>query len=79
MRGEVSLFLHNEKRWNETLIRQSFLPVDAATILSMHIPQRETRDKIAWTFSNNGVYSAKTGYQFWYNLKFDNASIPQSN
>lgn len=80
-RSEVvsSLFLPNEKRWNEALIRQSFLPVDTEAILSVHIPQRDTRDKIAWTGSNNGVYSAKTGYQYWYNLKFGNANIHQSN
>lgn len=73
-----SIFLSNEKKWNTSLVREVFLPNDAAEILALHIPQRETSDKVVWTGSNNGVYSAKTGYHYWFNLKFGNNMVSQS-
>lgn len=35
-------------------------------------------DKVAWLRSNYGIYSVRTGYHYWYNLKLDNVNIPKS-
>lgn len=39
-------------------------------ILSNHVLQREGVDKVAWTGSSNGVYSAKSGYHLWFSVHF---------
>lgn len=40
---------------------------DNKLIFQTIIPQRESRDRIAWTRSSKGVYTIKTGYRFWTN------------
>lgn len=79
-RSEIvsSLFIPGEKRWNESLIKEHFLEVDANAILAILIPQREVVDRIAWTGSNKGIYSAKIGYHFWYNLNHEATVASQS-
>ncbi|KAL8127779.1 hypothetical protein AgCh_014632 [Apium graveolens] len=73
-----SLFIPNEKQWNVRLIRDRFVKEDAAVILAVPIPRREVMDRVAWTDSPDGIYSAKSGYRFWYNLKFETNAVPQS-
>lgn len=41
-----SLFLHDEKKWNVTLVRDQFLHIDAEAILKTYIPQREIPDRV---------------------------------
>lgn len=78
-RNEVvsSLFLPHEKKWNGPLIRNRFIPHDAEEILKVQIPQRTSVDRVVWTISNNGIYSAKTADHYWYNAKFGDSAIPQ--
>ncbi|KAL8148945.1 hypothetical protein AgCh_006084 [Apium graveolens] len=73
-----SLFIPNEKQWNVRLIKDRFVKEDADVILAVPIPQREVMDRVAWIDSPNGIYSAKSGYRFWYNLKFRTNAVPQS-
>ncbi|XP_074351678.1 uncharacterized protein LOC141690812 [Apium graveolens] len=73
-----SSFLSHLKYCNAPLIRERFLQHDAYIILAMPIPQRETEDKVAWTGASNGVYSAKSGYRYWYDVNFGAVDIPQS-
>lgn len=75
----ASLFTPGEKKWNTQLIKACFLEFDANAILSMPIPQREIKDKVAWMGSNNGVYSAKSGYRYWFDLNHGNSTIQQNS
>lgn len=63
---------------NTTLVRRCFLQHDADVILAVPIPQRDSVDRIAGTGSNNGIYSAKTGYHFLYSMKFGTVGAPHS-
>lgn len=73
-----SLFVPNEREWDVIKVRSHFLPVDAEAILKVYIPQRDVTDRVAWGKSNNGLYTAKSAYHYWFDLKFGNGSIPQS-
>ena len=72
-----SLFLPGEK-WNMALIQRNFLKDDAEAILSIPIPQRTVRDRVVWTHSTDGAYTAKHAYRFWYDAHFGDNGIPQS-
>lgn len=61
-----SLFCPNEKKWNIELVREQFLKEDADTIMVMHISQRDIGDKVFWMDSDNGIYSAKSGYHYLF-------------
>lgn len=73
-----TLFLPGQKIWNSALVRRQFLEVDANAILATPIPQREVMDKVVWKESNDGRYSAKSGYRFWSNVHFGDGEVPQS-
>ncbi|KAL8126745.1 hypothetical protein AgCh_013868 [Apium graveolens] len=73
-----SLFYNNERKWNQPLIRERFLKEDADAILALHIPQRDIADRVVWTVSNNGEYSAKSGYHYWVNRNFGDEVVVQS-
>ncbi|KAL8148277.1 hypothetical protein AgCh_005591 [Apium graveolens] len=62
----VSAYIKQDTReWNIPLITEKFVSEDVQTILSVPIPQRRTRDRLVWSHSTTGVYSAKEGYKFW--------------
>lgn len=72
-----SLFNANSKSWNVGLINSMFEGVDVAAILSTSIPQREVKDRVAWTGTSNGIYSAKSGYNFWFERMVGVDHVPQ--
>lgn len=51
---------------------------DANAILAIPIPQRDVADRVVWTGSKNGVYNVKSGYHYWFNLRYGTVSVPQS-
>lgn len=59
-------------------MHQQYLNVDAEAILAIHVPQRETKDRVVWAASFNGVYTAKAGYHFWYFQNIGTLDVPQS-
>lgn len=71
-----SLFLPNKKQWNVRYVQQQFLEEDAKAILAIQIPQRDVQERIVWTGSSNGIYSAKAGYHFWYDQYIGTSNIP---
>lgn len=79
-RNEVvsSLFIQNERKWNVALVRDQFLHIDAEAILKTYIPQREVPDRVVWVNSSNGIYNAKSAYQYWYNVHVGHNIVPQS-
>lgn len=61
----VSDLLTEEGEWDEQLIRDIFVPVDANAILS--IPRRQQdEDRWAWEPERHGVYSVKSAYRKLY-------------
>lgn len=46
--------------------------------MKTYIPQREIPDRVVWVNSSNGIYTAKSAYQFWYAVNFGHGAVPQS-
>lgn len=51
--------------WDVHKVQRDFHEDDVRLILQTKIPQTMARDRIAWMVSSNGIYSVKTGYEFW--------------
>lgn len=51
---------------------------DAEAILAITVPQRNISDRVLWSRSSNGIYSAKDGYRFWYDENVRTVRIPTS-
>lgn len=62
-----SLFMPGTKQWDVNKVKELFTEEDAAAILSIPVPQRNVRDRVAWTQSVDGHYDVKTGYRVWQN------------
>lgn len=64
---KVSAYFHpNTKMWDEQKVKHDFQQGDAELVLNTRIPQNQVRDRLVWSFSNSGIYTAKSGYHFWY-------------
>lgn len=80
-RGErvADLFYPGTKMWDVGRVRDMFTVTEAEAILATFVPQRLVGDRIAWSKSNDGLYSVKTGYQYWREKCSESlGSIPQS-
>lgn len=44
-------------------VQQHFLEEDAKAILETCVPQYNTRDRVVWANSTDGIYFAKAGYR----------------
>lgn len=61
---KVSHLIHPHGRtWNETLIRATFVPMDADKILQIPLSNEHRGDKLIWKDNVNGMYSVKGGYK----------------
>lgn len=78
-RSEVvsSFFYPNSKLWDVTRVQEHFLEEDAKAILATHVPQCNTRDRVVWADSSNGVYTAKAGYRLWHAQNIGTSNVPQ--
>lgn len=75
----VSAYIEQDTlKWNVPLITENFVSRDAQAILSIPIPQRSTRDRLVWSSSITGIYTAKEGYRFWQKQANDSHNIQQS-
>lgn len=59
-----SYFHPDSNDWDVHKVRQLFHPNDVQLILQTRIPRVMTKDRIAWTISNTGGYTVKTGYHW---------------
>ena len=59
----VSALMTDSGHWNEELIRETFIPVDAAVILQIPLRSQVDEDCWAWEPEKHGMYSVKTAYQ----------------
>jgi hypothetical protein len=53
----------NDKRWNEDLIRQSFITIDAEEILKIKPSRTMDEDVLAWAPDKSGIYSVRYAYR----------------
>lgn len=56
-------------------IEQTFHSDDVKCILQTRIPQNPVRDKIAWSLTNNGLYTVKSGYRHWQSSQRDVSEV----
>lgn len=70
-RGDIvkvkDLFVPGVKSWDYQKVYNFFPNCDAEAILATPVPQAQAVDRMAWVHSVDGVYSVKSGYQFWQN------------
>ena len=72
----VSELLTDSGQWNEELIRQVFIPVDANAILRIPLRMQE-EDWWAWELEEHGEYSVKSAYRKLAAMhEQDNPAIP---
>lgn len=58
-----SFFYPNSIQWDVMKVQQHFLEEDAKAILETCVPQYNTRDRVVWANSTDGIYFAKAGYR----------------
>ena len=56
------------KWWNVNLVRATFLPFEADTILRIPLTHNMLEDKIIWLGNNQGEFTVKSAYHIAYNL-----------
>lgn len=66
----VSELLTWSGQWNETLVREQFLPIDAEAILRQPLGRGQL-DSWAWEKQRFGVYTVKSAYKLLYNQKME--------
>ena len=74
-----SFFYPGTKTWDEGKVKQMFTMADANAILATRVPQHEVEDRIVWSSSKDGIYTAKAGYKYWHDRNIDSSAVPQSN
>jgi hypothetical protein len=57
--------------WNETVIRETFLPMDASVILNIPICTRNQDEFWAWHFDRKGLFSVRSAYRMLINTKIN--------
>jgi hypothetical protein len=66
----VSQLLTGSGQWNETLVREQFLPIDAEAIPRQPLGHGQL-DSWAWEKERFGVYTVKSAYKLLYNRKME--------
>lgn len=54
---------HQRGKWKVEQLEKEVSPVELETILKIPLPVFQRNDKLIWHFSNNGIYSVKSGYR----------------
>lgn len=60
---EVSELIQQLGKWNSDLIQQSYLAPDYQVILTIPLSLFNHKDSWLWHYTNNGIYSVKSGYK----------------
>lgn len=51
---------------------------DAGASPKTRVPQHMIGDRIAWSRSNDGLYTVKSGYRMWHDQNVGSPAVPQS-
>jgi hypothetical protein len=57
------LFVPGTRVWDERIVRNSFMALEAAEVLKIKPSSRLQEDVTAWALERNGVYSVKSAYR----------------
>jgi len=55
--------------WNEQLVRATFVPIDAETIMQIPLCTRQIEDFWAWSEDRRGIFSVRTSYHMIHQKK----------
>ncbi|XP_074298841.1 uncharacterized protein LOC141629796 [Silene latifolia] len=61
---QLSSFTYDSGEWNPIMLFRYFSPETAKSIIAMESPAPDIDDFIYWKFTEDGVYTAKSGYSF---------------
>jgi hypothetical protein len=50
------------QQWNEQIINQTFMPIEANQILQIPLTNVLDEDTISWQGTRDGIYTVKSGY-----------------
>ena len=64
----VALIDEESRRWNEDIIRTSFLPHEAEVILGIPLSPMAPEDSQIWTKMPNGIFSVNNAYKVAYKM-----------
>jgi hypothetical protein len=59
----AELFEDNGRNWNEGLIRQAFIGIDADEIIKIKPSRTMDEDVLAWAPEKTGMYSVRSAYR----------------
>ena len=68
----ATLIEETSRQWNHEMINGIFTPLEAELIKAIPLSQCEADDSLFWPFTNNGIYTSKSGYRF---LKAEDQSV----
>ena len=60
----ATLIDETSRQWNHEMINGIFTPLEAELIKAIPLSQCEADDSLFWPFTNNGIYTSKSGYRF---------------
>nr|XP_051221174.1 uncharacterized protein LOC127339353 [Lolium perenne] len=65
--------------WREEIIREFFLPIDAAVIMSIPLCTRRQEDFWAWNFDRRGIFSVRSTYRMMISTKINRENYYEGN
>ena len=60
----ATLIKETSRQWNHEVIDGIFTLLEAEMIKAMSLSRCEAEDSLFWPFTNNGIYTSKSGYRF---------------
>jgi hypothetical protein len=67
------------KSWKENLVRTTFHPPDADTILNIRLPSFDGDNYLAWNYEKSGYFSVKSAYRLAVELNSKSDGAGQSS
>lgn len=67
--GVLDLINGTNASWREELVRNSFLPIDATTILGLPVCTRNISDFWSWAHETNGCFLVFSAYRMLVSTK----------
>jgi hypothetical protein len=67
------------RSWNEGVVRECCLPIDAEEILAIKLPTRQCDDFVAWLPESNGMFLVRSAYRLGLQPTLDALSQGQSS
>ena len=60
----ATLIEETSRQWNHEVIDGIFTLLEAEMIKAIPLSRCEAEDSLFWPFTNNGIYTSKSGYRF---------------